>query len=523
MKKTMPRLAWILLTVLLLLAVVQPAKAAESTQESYDGMPLFLLAVSDEDNELVAIMNAFLAWDAETEGSYLLTSFMAYDFAQNDYNLTLFGDEGYVSPAAALKKDGGICYLYALQLENAPGLERGDESSQDMVILYRTEEQNGLSDPVGMSITLDSGWENTGDGMWTHTGYPVESTFLLGAPAVHPETGAVLGCISMDGDTNMVLGLLDLAFTPNCSIASVSSALAQQSQSDQDQPETEIQTEPDTAVQTQQKEDNLPIGWIIAALAAAGAGYLIYRANARKSSPASEEGTVSLDEPPLPPEPSGQNQEGLEQTRPMALWRLNCIAGTFRGKTFPIYEQLRIGRSSRCTLIFPENTPAVSGEHCQVSVKGEGVVVQDLGSTYGTLLGEKRLEAYREYPMYPGDVLSLAQGSQVFRLEGLAEETGPAVRSAEGKSYRADASGRLTFGRRPENQVRMSSQDGSISGSHCVLYREGGKLYLMDLGSTNGTFFSETERLKPNTPYRIQRGRAFFLTSPKYTFVVTEE
>jgi len=45
----------------------------------------------------------------------------------------------------------------------------------------------------------------------------------------------------------------------------------------------------------------------------------------------------------------------------------------------------------------------------------------------------------------------------------------------------------------------------------------------MDVGSTNGTFFSEENRLEPNTPYRIRKGMAFFLTNRKNTFVVVEE
>ena len=115
-----------------------------------------------------------------------------------------------------------------------------------------------------------------------------------------------------------------------------------------------------------------------------------------------------------------------------------------------------------------------------------------------------------------------------FRLEntgtpGGAQPAGPAVKDVEGKAYKAGASGRLTFGRDSGNTAVIASPDKQISSKHCVLYREGGKLYLMDVGSTNGTFFTADQRLKPNTPYRIRKGQAFFLCSPKYTFIVTEE
>ena len=45
----------------------------------------------------------------------------------------------------------------------------------------------------------------------------------------------------------------------------------------------------------------------------------------------------------------------------------------------------------------------------------------------------------------------------------------------------------------------------------------------MDNGSTNGTFFNENQRLKPNTPYKVRKGVAFFLVSPKNTYIITED
>ena len=97
---------------------------------------------------------------------------------------------------------------------------------------------------------------------------------------------------------------------------------------------------------------------------------------------------------------------------------------------------------------------------------------------------------------------------------------GLAIRSAEGKVYRCDATGKLSIGRNSHNTVCIS--DGSISGSHCVLYYEGGKLYLMDQNSTNGTFFSERERLKPDHGYRVRKGMSFFLCTRANTFTIIE-
>ena len=108
-------------------------------------------------------------------------------------------------------------------------------------------------------------------------------------------------------------------------------------------------------------------------------------------------------------------------------------------------------------------------------------------------------------------------------MEPMAEPAGfnLTIRSAEGKVYRCDVTGKLTIGRNGHNTVCIAS--GNVSGSHCVLYYEGGKLYLMDQNSTNGTFFNERERLKPDHGYRVRKGMSFFLCTPANTFTIIEE
>ena len=81
----------------------------------------------------------------------------------------------------------------------------------------------------------------------------------------------------------------------------------------------------------------------------------------------------------------------------------------------------------------------------------------------------------------------------------------------------------MTFGRADGNKVLFPADDKSVSSKHCVLYKESGKLYLMDVGSTNGTFLGEKERLQTNVPIRIRKGMAFYLANRQNTFVVTED
>lgn len=95
------------------------------------------------------------------------------------------------------------------------------------------------------------------------------------------------------------------------------------------------------------------------------------------------------------------------------------------------------------------------------------------------------------------------------------------VRDIQGREYATESS-QMAFGRDTQCKVCFHDGEKSVSTHHCVLYKENGKLYLMDQGSTNGTFFSEEERLKSNVPYRVNKGTAFFLCSRRYTFVIAE-
>lgn len=57
------------------------------------------------------------------------------------------------------------------------------------------------------------------------------------------------------------------------------------------------------------------------------------------------------------------------------------------GSTFPVSGSVKIGRdSSRCEIAFPVDTKGVSAVHCEVHAAEDGILLKDLGSTYGTFL-----------------------------------------------------------------------------------------------------------------------------------------
>ncbi|MGN0978102.1 MAG: FHA domain-containing protein [Faecousia sp.] len=530
--------------------LAQPARASGDEVEPYEGTPLFVVAMLDANDELSTLLNAFLVHDPETGGTYLLGSSVIYDLVQKDYTACILGDDEFFNVAIPLAKENGVSYLYTTGLETAPYLVLSEGSGTKAAAMYREMTSDGITDPIQKNYDLSSGWEENSNGFLTYTGHKVETTCIIGAPMVSTEDSSVLGSITMNSDSEMTLaplkpGQLSTTYcleTLNGGSPSGSSGSGSSSDSGSSDSGSSGSSSSDSGSSGSGSSGSSGSGLIwVAVIAVVGVlGYLIYRANTKKKNAGPKEGTVPLDlsdSAPLPVEHIGDTrpvQEAYGQTladygptAPVSQWQLRCVSGTLNGQTIPLGGTLRIGRSQQCDISFPENTPGISGTHCEVSLEGDRVVLRDLNSTYGTYLGaNNRLEAHRGYDLHMGDTFTLAQSGQSFRLEKLGvsmEEYGPAVRDLAGRVYRADAGGRITFGRGSGNQVRISNDEQSVSGSHCVLYREAGKLYLMDLGSTNGTFFSEQERLKPNTPYRIRRGMAFFLSNSRNTFVVIEE
>lgn len=59
-----------------------------------------------------------------------------------------------------------------------------------------------------------------------------------------------------------------------------------------------------------------------------------------------------------------------------------------------------------------------------------------------------------------------------------------------------------------------------VSKVHCELRIVNGGLYLMDRGSSYGTFLANGVRLNPNQPYLLHDGEVFFLAAPQHSFLV---
>lgn len=92
----------------------------------------------------------------------------------------------------------------------------------------------------------------------------------------------------------------------------------------------------------------------------------------------------------------------------------------------------------------------------------------------------------------------------------------------EGKRF--SVNGRVSFGRNPmQNDVVYPEGTQGISGVHCALTNQDGRLYLQDLGSTYGTFLGNGQRLVPNQPVELHAGDSFYLGSEKEKFTIVPQ
>lgn len=79
--------------------------------------------------------------------------------------------------------------------------------------------------------------------------------------------------------------------------------------------------------------------------------------------------------------------------------------------------------------------------------------------------------------------------------------------------------GEIIFGRDAKVcQLVYPADSKKISGTHCKLQEINGTLCLVDMNSTNGTFFEDGTRLKPNMPRPIRDGQGFYLSSRDNSF-----
>ena len=107
----------------------------------------------------------------------------------------------------------------------------------------------------------------------------------------------------------------------------------------------------------------------------------------------------------------------------------------------------------------------------------------------------------------------------------IAGDTGLRIQGVSGQfaGRRFAVGAQLRIGRDPaRNDLVYPANSQGVSGVHCVLIVESGRLQLKDLGSTYGTFVNGS-RLAANGTVELHVGERFYLGSEQETFVVSRK
>ncbi len=205
---------------------------------------------------------------------------------------------------------------------------------------------------------------------------------------------------------------------------------------------------------------------------------------------------------PMEGQPAAASQAPAAAPAPAAAsspFRLVLIRpdGT-EGEALPLAEgETAVGRDSGPTFA---SDVFLSPHHATFVVQGGKVVVRDAGSLNGVFYQVDRNVAV---PLEDGTVFRI--GQEIIRFERLPEpqKEGDVERmgspnpgylgrivlvigkGVDGNAYCVPAEG-MHLGR--ERGDVLFPEDGYVSGLHCRIHLEGGKVVLTDVGSSNGTF-----------------------------------
>jgi pSer/pThr/pTyr-binding forkhead associated (FHA) protein len=108
--------------------------------------------------------------------------------------------------------------------------------------------------------------------------------------------------------------------------------------------------------------------------------------------------------------------EALEERGLDATPVMRCVAGEDEGATLRLAEEgraYRVGREDHVDLVLTDND--VSRDHAQLTLRGGVVLLRDLNSKNGTLLGEVELSSKRDVPWKLGATLTI--GHDEFLLD----------------------------------------------------------------------------------------------------------
>lgn len=155
---------------------------------------------------------------------------------------------------------------------------------------------------------------------------------------------------------------------------------------------------------------------IIGVLAAAVVALMFTRGKKSGGKNQQQETPTQRYQPENPPAVPDEPTKQLTVDEPKARVAMECIGGNLQGMTFPISSRVVFGRDpKRCSIIYPKDAKGISGVHCAAEPTADGqIILTDLGSTYGTMVGGQQLTAGKGVTLRPGDAFTLGGSENVF-------------------------------------------------------------------------------------------------------------
>lgn len=97
---------------------------------------------------------------------------------------------------------------------------------------------------------------------------------------------------------------------------------------------------------------------------------------------------------------------------------VTCIAGVLKGRVYRIGNTgIMFGREADCTVQFPTNTPGISRRHCALRYSQGSCWLVDMGSSYGTFLGNgSQLAPNQPVRVAPGNRFYLGNTGNMFQI-----------------------------------------------------------------------------------------------------------
>ncbi len=146
-----------------------------------------------------------------------------------------------------------------------------------------------------------------------------------------------------------------------------------------------------------------------------------------------------------------------------------------------------IGADPRCDLVVDQ--PTVSAQHCRLTRTDKGYLLEDLQSTNGTFVGDRRIDT--PTPVTEDDTITLGRSvpmpwpDEAPPRRAVVETEPVPAPSHSDRATGAEADRILRIGRQPDNDIVLDYP--IVSGHHARVVFVQGQPWIEDCGSRNGT------------------------------------